>query len=406
MQHSNALMATSSFDRLSGTRDLSGNVITRWQPYSNFRVQTLGGNIIQGQINKIRVAEILFPYNIPTVIDTAFASAVGLGQTTNESADNSFLEMVLYNVTAQGPGVAPIITVVIVNTTIDSGYYTGTELAAAIQSIFTAEQTAEGITSGTFTATFDTVTGSIVLRNNSTWSDVSGTENWFAEFTYDPAAGAQVSINQPNLLWTMGLRDIYARYPPVYVPTFGQAPVTPEDTISPVLAPIGYPNVAPFPVFPTGYAPSIIVCSPYTGCYTQYIDVCSPSLCQAQYVRDGNTNQKVIRRDLIARIYIASDNSVPLTNPAGTRPFLIHRQFKNAKVMKWTAERSIDSIDLALYDQFGNQLPAIPPTLSTAENPNSVDLNAVLQSQPSDFAITFLVDEHDETTEHNYGYTA
>lgn len=406
MQHSNALMATSSFDRLSGSRDLCGNVITQWQPYSNFRVQTLGGNIIQGQINKIRVAEILFPYNIPTIMGTAFSASVGLGQSPNESADNSFLEIVWYRVTAQGPGVAPIITVSILNTTVESGYYTGTELAAVIQAIITAEAATVGFGSGAFTVTFDTVTSSIVIRNNTTWSDVSGTDNYFMEFTYDPASGAQVSINQPNLLWTMGLRDIYARYPPVYVPTFGQAPVTPDDTISPVLAPINYPNIAPFPVFPTGYAPNIIVASPYTGCYTQYIDVCSPSLCQAQYVRDGNTNQKVIRRDLIARVYIASDNSVPLTNPAGARPFLIHRQFKNAKVMKWTAERSIDNIDLALYDQFGNQLPAIPPTLSSTENPNDIDLNDILQSQPSDFAITFLVDEHDETMEHNYGYTS
>lgn len=405
MQHSNALMATSSFDRLSGTRDLSGNVITRWQPYSNFRVQTLGGNIIQGQINKIRVAEILFPYNLPTIMNTE-SGGIGLGQMQNESADNSFLELVLYNVTAQGPGVAPIITTVVVNTTIESGYYTGTELAAAIQSIFTAEETAEGITAGTFTATFDTVTGSIVLRNNSTWSDVSGTENWFAEFTYDPATGAQVSLNQPNLLWTLGLRDIYARYPPVYIPNFGTAPVTPDETRSPLLAPKNYPNVAPLPIIPTGYAPSIIVCSPYTGCYTQYIDVCSPSLCQAQYVRDGNTNQKVIRRDLIARIYIATEISTPTTEAVGSRPFIIHRQFKNAKVMKWTAERSIDSIDLALYDQYGNQLPAIPPSLSSTQNPGNIDLDAILQSQPSDFAITFLVDEHDETMEHNVGYTA
>lgn len=406
MQHSNALMATSSFDRLSGTRDLSGNVITQWQPYSNFRVQTLGGNIIQGQINKIRVAEILFPYNIPTIMDTAFSSAVGLGQTTNEATDNSFFEIVYYRVTAQGAGVAPIITTAVVNTTVESGYYTGTELAAAIQAILTAEEVPVGITPGTFTATFDTVTGSIVLRNNSTWSDVSGTDNFFLELTYDPVSGTQVSINQPNLLWTMGLRDIYARYPPVYIPNFGLAPVTPDETRSPLLAPKNYPNVAPLPIIPTGYAPTIIVCSPYTGCYTQYIDICSPSLCQAQYVRDGNTNQKVIRRDLIARVYIASDNSVPLTNPAGSRPFTIHRQFKNAKVMKWTAERSIDNIDLALYDQFGNQLPAIPPTLSSTQNPGNVDLNDILQGQPSDFAITFLVDEHDETMEHNYGYTA
>jgi len=348
----------------------------------------------------------MFPYNIPTVVQGLY---VGLGQSANASADNSFLSIVWFTLTAQGAGVAPIITQHIYVGAVDSGYYTGTELAAVLQAIFDGEAAAVGYVGGAFTATFDTVTGSIVLRNNTTYSDISGTANYFMEFPTNPAysaGGGNVSINEPNILWTMGLRELYARYPPIYIPNFGPPPVTPDFTLSPLLSPTGYPNVAPYPIIPTGYGPSIIVCSPYTGCYTQYIDVCSPSLCQAQYVRDGNTNQKVIRRDLIARVYIASDNSVPLTNPAGSRPFLIHRQFKNAKVMKWTAERSIDSIDLVLYDQFGNQLPAIPPTLSTGQNPNNVDVSVILQGQPSDFAITFLVDEHDETMEHNYGYTS
>jgi hypothetical protein len=163
-----------------------------------------------------------------------------------------------------------------------------------------------------------------------------------------------------------------------------------------------------FPGFIFGYGVNTIVGTTYTGLYTQYIDICSPSLCQAQYVRDGNTNQTVIRRDLIARIYITSEVSLPASDAIGTRPFTIHRQFNPSKIMKWTAERSIDSIDLTLYDQFGNQIPVIPPMLGSA-----LQLSAgqpppqyILQGQPADYAITFLVDEHDETLEHNNGYRA
>jgi hypothetical protein len=87
-----------------------------------------------------------------------------------------------------------------------------------------------------------------------------------------------------------------------------------------------------FPGFIFGYGVNTIVGSTYTGLYTQYLDICSPSLCQAQYVRDGNTNQTVIRRDLIARVYIATEVSLPSADAIGTRPFTIHRQFKNAKV--------------------------------------------------------------------------
>jgi hypothetical protein len=179
-----------------------------------------------------------------------------------------------------------------------------------------------------------------------------------------------------------------------------------------VLVPFNYPNapgtsVPPLPVIPTGYAYNAINGSTYTGLYTQYIDICSPTLCQAQYVRDGNTNQQTIRRDLICRLYVANEVSLFQTDPTGTRPFVIHRQFKNAKVMKWTAERSIDAIDIQLYDQFGNQLPSsFPGYIQTVANPNNVSGSNVWQGAPADFAITFLVDEHDETREHNVGYTA
>jgi hypothetical protein len=74
--------------------------------------------------------------------------------------------------------------------------------------------------------------------------------------------------------------------------------------------------------------------------------------------------------------------------------------------MKWTAERSIDAIDIQLFDQFGNPLPVVPPFIGNTYNPHFLEGPQILQGQPSDFAITFLVDEHDETMENNVGYRA
>jgi hypothetical protein len=165
------------------------------------------------------------------------------------------------------------------------------------------------------------------------------------------------------------------------------------------LVPSGYPNAAggsvpPLPVFPAGYSYNAINGSTYTGAYTQYIDICSPTLCQAQNVRDGNTNQFSIHRDLICRLYITNDVSLYQADPTGTRPCVIHRQFKNAKIMKWSVDRSIDAIDIQLYDQFGNPLPNLPGYIDSVANPNNYRGDAVYQGQGAEFAITFLVDEN------------
>lgn len=431
MQHSNAVMATSSFDRMDGGSNkandaggapttVTGSVIT--QPYSRFRVQTLGGNIVQGQINKIRVAEVLFPYGIPTVIDDtqngvgpAVAGVPYAG--ANSVPSNNILYLKSWTMTnGAGSGSTQAPATVVDNTTklltLRTGFYTGTEMAAAIQVAADTAMATLGIPAGTFKAAFDSTTAAIVFQNTTTWSATAGGTNYFFSLTWKTVPLAGNSITQPNLLWNVGLRDIYARFPPISQ----EIRFSPNgEAYSPILVPNQYPTGGTpagtgviFPGFIFGYGVNTIVGSTYTGVYTQYIDICSPSLCQAQYVRDGNTNQTVIRRDLIARIYIASEVSLPASDAIGTRPFTIHRQFKNAKIMKWTAERSVDNIDLTLYDQFGNQIPVIPPMLGSA-----LELSAgqpppqyILQGQPADYAITFLVDEHDETLEHNVGYRA
>jgi hypothetical protein len=402
MNHSNATMAMSSFDRASGPRPKPTG-----QPYNNFRVQTQGGNIIQGQVNKIRVAEIVFPYCIPTIISQVFSPG------SPDRAGNGVLYFEVWSVTNGATAVVagPLGGALQIN--IPTGFYTGTELAASIQGALVTIEAAQGIPAGTFTFTYDTVSGSFILQNTVPFDATAAAVNYFAQFIWAPGSPANEpfsTLSQPNALWTLGFRQIFADNPALPNSAFtNRLPLSGNTWM---IGPPGYNNTAViggisgYPVFPAGYIGAAIKTSQYTGLYTQWIDVCSPSLCQAQYVRDGNTNQQTINRDLICRLYITNEVSLFQTDPTGTRPFVIHRQFKNAKIMKWTAERSIDNIDIRLFDMYGNPLPVIPGYVPAA-NPNNLGYDQIIQGQPSDFAITFLVDEQDKemvTQSENIGY--
>ena len=389
MNHSNATMAASSFDRTSGKVALAQYTN---QPYNNFRIQTQGGAIIQGQMAKIRVAELLFPYATPTVINSLGSTAPGI-----RNADNSIINLSMTSVTLSAGGTVRTDSSLggVLAIRVPTGFYTGTELAAAIQAAINTRQAAQGVPAGTFTVSYDAGSGSIVWINTSTWNGADGVANYFLEFVVTTGGSNVPNFSQPNLLWTLGLRDMIASYPPLGA---GANPL-PNSNGGVTLVPSGYPNVAgtsvpPLPVFPAGYFYNAVNGSTYTGAYTQYIDICSPTLCQAQNVRDGNTNQFSIHRDLICRLYIANEVSLFQTDPTGTRPFTIHRQFKNAKIMKWTVDRSIDAIDIQLYDQFGNPLPILPGYIDSVTNTNNYRGDAVYQGQGADFAITFLVDEN------------
>ena len=69
----------------------------------------------------------------------------------------------------------------------------------------------------------------------------------------------------------------------------------------------------------------------------------------------------------------------------GSRPFIIHRQFKNAKIIKSTLENSASSLDLSLYDMYGQPLP-LPPT--AAQNGE-----VAIYAGSRDYAITFHAEE-------------
>ena len=362
-------MATSSADRIGS----AGN----YQSYQNFRVQTAGGNIIQGQLNKIRVGEIMFPYDTPTIV---------------QGRNNTFI-IATYDVDgATGDVTYPLTTQTI---TIPPGFYTGAELVAAIGAALPA-----GLTIGQ-----DTKSGAIFFENATVWNP-AGANSIFSLYPYNPAQqNANSSYIGPSALWTLGFKNLFAAAGAGTIVYNFDIPPTPNPQGTGALVtlvPGLYPNAAPNPVVPQNILFQAIVGTPYNGKYTDYIDICSPTLCQAQYVRDGNTQQSVIHRDIICRLYVANEVSLYQAEPTGDRPFVIHRQFKNAKVMKWTADRSIDAIDIQLYDMWG--LPMLDSPVQTIAALSAVTGRTGF-SGSRDFAITFLVDEPGaEQQGENVGY--
>ena len=390
----NAIMATSSADRLKATFQPVP------APYNNFSVSTNGGNIIQGQINKIRVCEINFPYCTPTVVDRQNDTMLVFELASELQANGSYYS-----------------TYSPVGVVLDPKFYAGTEIVAAINTQLSAT------VGNSLVAGYDTFSGSIYFANNSTWDATVGVTN--RSYIIFPASRSVTDDNNllvnPSLAWTVGLKNLFSQCsrlkefnwifddpvngPEAVTNTYYFA-ITPQNYPGPV-AP-GLPNFGALGV--TQF--NAVVGAMYSGLYTEYIDITSPQLCQAQYVRDGNTNQGANHRDLICRLYIADEASLDLIGNFG-RPFQIHRQFRNPKIMKWTVDRSIDSIDLQLWDQYGNPIPNNPAQFITflnappvvgppAVNNLNLPLTSVGYSGGRDFNITFTVDEETPNTVGGY----
>jgi hypothetical protein len=90
--------------------------------------------------------------------------------------------------------------------------------------------------------------------------------------------------------------------------------------------------------------------------FTQYVDICSPQLCKNQFMSDGSTTNLARRTDVICRLFICDNVSLTVSEVDGTRPFIINRQYYNARVMRWTVDAAIGSIDINLYDDVGQPL--------------------------------------------------
>lgn len=297
-------------------------------PITNFTLSTSrqGQNLIQGSIDKIQVAEITFPYDYPNVIPSDLSGNVF-----------SFLGTDIFFIRIIGgstPGVYPIKLAA-------GGFYTGSELATAVNARLTA------------------VLGA--LSPPITGADVP-----------------QVSYNSTTNCFTFSNTSTTLAYA---LTNFNTGSVFPSGIPKTLLYIMGFPTKV-----------SLAVSSSFVGnsaqlVYTQFIDIGSQSLSGQQFIRDGSTIQfpNVFTKDLVARVYVADETSTnptyvydasgnPILAVPGTRPFVIHRQFKNAKMIANTLANCLNNVDITLYDDLGNVMP-LP------------------SSAPRDFQITFNVYE-------------
>lgn len=296
--------------------------------YNNALYNAVNQNLVQGQIHSVSVNEVNFPYDIPNI----------------QTLTSSFS---LYNGPLGPPGQGnPGLDV-----TVPVGFYTGTELATAV----TNAMIAAGATAIPPFLAADMPT--CIYDNTSN------------RFSFVPSVNAEQWILSSS--FTFPFVYVYegqaqlAKLSPLGKDIFSLMGFVKDNNLQPTLT-------GPAPAPPSIVGNIVSGSAPLT--FTQYIDICSPELCQYQYFRDGSTTNLARRSDVICRLYIS--NNVATQEEEGTRPFVINRQFNNARVMRWNAGSSVGSMSIQLYDDVGQPLQ--------------------ITWQPRPYQITFNVYEQDK----------
>jgi len=294
MSYANAPLVLNSRDRTGGQ-------------YNSAKFNAEGQNIIQGNIKEIAVAEVNFPYDIPNMQD-------GYNFFFCESALQESLQI----------AIAP-------------GFYTGTELAVAINAAIVIAAAAAlplpipltdvpdfayNSTSNLFNVAAPVAP---VTPANSIWY-------FSSPYTFYSVAAPRTRIGK-DIFSIMGfLQEQGEQVNPalnwLVVDTNG-GPGTPPAVTGAQSAPLAF---------------------------TQYVDIWSPQLCGKQRFPGGSTTNLARRGDVICRLFICDNVSLTPVEVEGSRPFIINRQYFNARVMRWTTEDSIGTLDIQLYDDCGQPL--------------------------------------------------
>ncbi len=115
---------------------------------------------------------------------------------------------------------------------------------------------------------------------------------------------------------------------------------------------------------------------------TEFVDIVCNQLTYAQDVKDGDTGQ--ISRDVVARIYLAAENTLTDPTTIGSAPFVVYRQFATPKQIKWDNNLPIGQMQFDLYDDRGLPLTTATPQTGTS---------AALDTAMGEWSITLLVSE-------------
>jgi hypothetical protein len=311
----NALLVIDSGDRFNPNETVSVNNGNPNRQYNNFTISR-NQNLIQGAFTRVGLTEIRFPYVIPNVNDTNSSMWVKI-------AANPWAQITLFE-----------------------GFFTGSELAAAIE---TQIQSLPG--GATIAVAFDTGTGRFSFTDTA------------------PVPGQTLALSPVDL-------------------TTPQLPIVINSQRS-LLDLLGMP-----PIHFTASAnlvSGLIQGGVADLKYTDYIDIVSFQLTNNQRVKDTSTQSLIPRNAIITRLFIEDETSqnrladasggIPSLIP-GTFPFTIYRQYKNPKMMRWNSVGSVGQIDISLFDMYGNRL-YVPVAV----------LGQTAQEPIPDFQLTFQLSE-------------
>jgi hypothetical protein len=104
-----------------------------------------------------------------------------------------------------------------------------------------------------------------------------------------------------------------------------------------------------------------------TFLYTPYIDFYSDVLTNYQDVKDTNTSVAK-PKGLIARVYLSGSSGVQTQTGSGglgSEPFVMTADLNNPKVIQWTPDIAVPSIDFQLRDCYGDLIPGVTEKFPT-----------------------------------------
>ena len=289
----------------------TADVRTRRQPWNKFNLQR-PQPLMGAFATRICVSEVRFPYFVPNVNTNNNQIWLGL---VDELDQLSIYQL-----------------------TVNPGFYDGSLLAEALNSIITGSATY-----GSYTI----VSGPVAIINPA----------FYPEFIWNASTNQMLFVPNPTSgAFLYGYNPTGAFNPTNYYNSPSLALLMNYDVVQ-VSAQVD--NTVP------------ILSNPTDLVYTDYIDIVSDKLSQYSKSRDGSSDNN-FNRSLICRLYVADDISSQQAGGQVPAPFTIHRQFANPKQIEWNKEAAIDWVDIAVYDMFGNLLPL--PTITfpvTGAAPNT-----------------------------------
>lgn len=349
----NAILAINSTDRYYGVingradQPYTNTLESEFQnakPFSNDFSITAPSALINGYINKIVVTQIQLQYNLPTI------------QPNNNDAMFVVVE------TTPGSGVPDIVPL-----QFPYGFYTPSELATMLQVQLNAQTVPPppGIQGNEFTVIYS-----------------QGEPSTLGSVDYNPYPPGYFSFVGFTILSNYNRR--------IYIPNtiqLAQAGL-PQEEINVFLKTCRLFGFNILNIFPALSQRSRTI---PVFLYTPYIDIYSDALTNYQRLKDTNTSISR-RKGLVSRIYLSGTGNIQSTLPntsLGCAPFIATYDLNNPKVIGWSPDTAVNSLDFQLRDCYDELLFTYSPINTAA---GGVETSEVFNTE---FQMTLLCIEGD-----------